>query len=272
MTKKNNVKNAGETDIRHRVDRERGNLAICIVVIVMFSVLSPVLTWLLQKLFIPSTIYKTGENQAHTAAITSTAMPRFIIDPGHGGEDGGCVGTDGTLEKDINLVISLMLADILRLSGCDVIMTRTEDVLLYDRSGDYHGQKKIQDLAARLECAREYPDAFFVSIHMNSYPSQKECGLQVWYSGNDPRSETLATEIQSAARELLMPQNTRKTKLAGSGIYLLNRAVTPAVLVECGFLSNRDECALLCDAEYQKKLALTIAAACIAGADNKAID
>ena len=249
---------------------EHGGTAVCLAVILLFSASAPALAWFLQKVFIPS----DNTDTSVTSAVSSlpAPLPQFIIDPGHGGEDGGCVGTDGTTEKDINLAVSLSIADILRLFGCDVMLTRTDDVMLYDRTSDYHGQKKVQDLAARLNCARQNPNAFFVSIHMNSYPSPKECGLQVWYSKNDPRSEGLAAAVQSAAREYLMPQNTRKIKPAGSGIYLLDRAVTPAVLIECGFLSNPEECARLCIGEYQKKLALTIAAACLAGAGNKAID
>lgn len=181
-----------------------------------------------------------------------------VIDPGHGGEDGGCSGRDGTTEKDINLSLSLTLASMLRVGGVDVTLTRTEDILLYDRSVDFKGRKKVLDLAARLDCARAHPDADFISIHMNAFPQEKWNGLQVWYSKNDEKSFTLAKEIQSATQTYLQPDNDRRVKAAGSGIYLLDRAVTPAVLVECGFLSNPEECAALAAPEYQKKLSLVI--------------
>ena len=93
---------------------------------------------------------------------------------------------------------------------------------------------------------------------MNAFPQEKWNGLQVWYSKNDEKSFTLAKEIQSATQTYLQPDNDRRVKAAGSGIYLLDRAVTPAVLVECGFLSNPEECAALAAPEYQKKLSLVI--------------
>lgn len=184
---------------------------------------------------------------------------RVVIDPGHGGEDGGCSGRDGTTEKDVNLSLSLMMADIMRASGADVTLTRTEDILLYDRTVDFKGRKKVLDLKARLDCARAHPDAVFLSIHMNAFPADKWHGLQVWYSANSTESFELADGIQSAAKKYLQPDNERKVKAAGSDIFLLDRAVTPAILVECGFLSNPEECAHLASEEYQKKLALVIA-------------
>ncbi len=181
-----------------------------------------------------------------------------VLDPGHGGEDGGCSGKDGTTEKDINLSLSLTLAQMLRAGGVEVTLTRTEDILLYDRNVDFKGRKKILDLAYRLNCARTHPESEFISIHMNAFPEEKWHGLQVWYSKNSDASFTLAKEIQSAAQIYIQPENQRRVKVAGSGIYLLNRAVTPAVLVECGFLSNPRECASLASPEYQKKLSLVI--------------
>ena len=197
------------------------------------------------------------------AAGNAAERRTFVIDPGHGGEDGGCSGKDGTTEKDINLALSASLADILRASGAEAVMTRTEDILLYDRNVDFHGRKKVLDLKARLDCAKAHPDAVFVSIHMNAFPAEKWRGLQVWYSKNDPMSLPLARDIQEAAKNYIQPGNERRVKAAGSGIFLLDRAVTPAVLIECGFLSNPEECAALSSSEYQKKLALVIAYACL---------
>lgn len=205
-------------------------------------------------------VYLTdGANRAEESSA-SPAGEKYavVIDPGHGGEDGGCSGRDGTTEKDLNLSLSLTLASMLRVGGVDVTLTRTEDILLYDRSVDFKGRKKVLDLAARLDCARAHPDADFISIHMNAFPQEKWNGLQVWYSKNDEKSFTLAKEIQSATQTYLQPDNDRRVKVAGSGIFLLDRAVTPAVLVECGFLSNPEECAALAAPEYQKKLSLVI--------------
>lgn len=193
---------------------------------------------------------------------TSAHVPKtVIIDAGHGGEDGGAVGVNGTLEKDVNLDISKTLADMLKLFGYDVIMTRTEDILLYDRNADYKGHKKSLDLRARLEIAKKHPDAPFVSIHMNSFGSPKYSGLQVYYSKNAGGSRDLAECIQSGVRNALQADNDRKIKPAGSSIYLLDRAPGVAVLAECGFLSNAEECSLLSESDYRKKLSFVLSLA-----------
>ena len=154
--------------------------------------------------------------------------------------------------------VALLLADMLRANGVDVVMTRTEDILLYDPTDDYHGRKKMLDLAARLKIGKETPNSIFVSIHMNSFPQEKYSGLQVYYSKNDAESKRIADLIQSNTQTYLQPLNTRKTKGATSSIFLLDRLQTPAVLIECGFLSNYNEAKLLSCAEYRKKLAFVI--------------
>ncbi|MBQ8207717.1 MAG: N-acetylmuramoyl-L-alanine amidase [Clostridia bacterium] len=194
-------------------------------------------------------------------ADISQTYPTVIIDAGHGGEDGGAIGTNGAVEKALNLEISFMLCDMLRASGMNVIMTRTEDILLYDRNADYMGHKKSLDLRARLEIAKSNPDSIFVSIHMNAFPSEKYSGLQVWYSKNNSGSKVLADMLQSYVSNKLQPENGRKIKQANSSIYLLDRAVSTAVLVECGFLSNSAECEKLSDGNYRRQLAFTLFAA-----------
>jgi N-acetylmuramoyl-L-alanine amidase len=188
-------------------------------------------------------------------------MPTVVIDAGHGGEDGGAVSKDGKCEKDINLKISLMLGDMFNAAGYSVVQTRTEDKLLYDRNADFKGRKKILDMAARLNAANACGARLFISIHMNSFPQPKYRGLQVYYSPKHSRSQTVANSIQTLARATLQPENTREVKPSGGRIYLLDKLEYPAVLVECGFLSNPDEAALLCDDAYLQKLALVIFAA-----------
>ena len=187
-----------------------------------------------------------------------SSRPVIVIDAGHGGEDGGTIGVNGVYEKDVNLKIALFLADWLRTDGYETVLTRSEDILLYDRNSNYHGQKKVQDLAARRKIAEGYENTVFISIHMNAFPEAKYSGLQVYYSKNEPSSQALASEIQARTRELLLPDNTRKIKAAGKNIYLLDRLTCPAVLVECGFLSNPEECERLSTEEYQKKLAFSL--------------
>ncbi len=206
--------------------------------------------------------YIDKENDSPAFSSTSPE-PTVIIDAGHGGEDGGAVGFDDIYEKDINLSIALTLYGILRANGINAVLTRQEDVLLYDKNSNYHGQKKIQDLATRRRITENCENAIFISIHMNTFPEEKYSGLQVYYSVNDQTSRALAENIQGLTRELLMPNNTRKCKAADNSIYLLDRLQCPAVLVECGFLSNRAECDKLSKPEYQKQLALCLASSVI---------
>lgn len=185
-------------------------------------------------------------------------LPTIIIDAGHGGEDGGTVGVNGILEKDVNLQISNILKDLFAVSGQNVVMTRKNDTMLYDKNVDYKGRKKALDLAARVKIANSYDNAIFVSIHMNAFPIEKYSGLQVYYSSQNDSSFILANEIQSTIKENLQNNNDRQVKAAGEDIFVLDRTKIPAVLIECGFLSNNKECIKLSDTEYQKKLALTI--------------
>jgi N-acetylmuramoyl-L-alanine amidase len=182
----------------------------------------------------------------------------IVIDAGHGGEDGGASSDAGLLEKEVNLDIALMLRDMLRANGINVVMTREDDRLLYDRSVDFKGRKKKLDLAARSAVMENVPDAIFVSIHMNSYPSPKYSGLQVFYSPNHRDSATLAETIRQLVREKLQKENTRLTKAATSSIFLLHNAKIPAVLVECGFLTNPEEAARFESSEYRQKVAFSL--------------
>ena len=181
----------------------------------------------------------------------------IVIDPGHGGEDGGAIGTNGVLEKELNLLISDDLCELFRFSGYEVIPTRTEDIMLYDRNVDFNGRKKVLDLAARLETANSAMPDLFVGIHMNAFPQEKYSGLTVYYSDHTPVSRQVAETLRKDVISLLQPQNNREIK-SGKNIYLLDRASYPAILVECGFLSNPEECELLSTEEYRQKLTFVI--------------
>ncbi len=192
---------------------------------------------------------------------------RVVVDPGHGGEDGGAQSRSGLFEKDVNLSVSLYLRDLLEAAGVPVVMTRTEDKLLYDRTVDFKGRKKALDLAARLSIARSVPDSLLVSVHMNAFPQTQYSGMQVWYAPADLHSGDIARCVQS--RSLwLDPGNRRRVKAAGQNIYLLHNLDTPAILVEGGFLSNPEEALHLGDAEYQKKLAFVIFSGIMEAADH----
>ncbi len=216
------------------------------------SVCLGILAYLLGSFYIPS------PDRGVSGEPSVRKYTTVIIDAGHGGEDGGASSASGLVEKDVNLDISKKLCDLLRASGINVIMTREEDKLLYDRNVDFHGRKKKLDLAARLKIMQENENAIFVSIHMNAYTSPKYSGLQVWYSQNLTESMYLADIIQNNNQSILQPSNIRKTKPATSAIFLLNEATCPAVLVECGFLSNQVEAASFERDEYRQELAFVL--------------
>jgi len=189
----------------------------------------------------------------------SAPLPTVVLDAGHGGEDGGAVSASGEIvEKNVNLAITLYLKDLLEANGFPVRLTREDDRLLYDRTVDYHGRKKALDLAARRKIAEETENCVLVSIHLNAFPLEQYRGLQVWYSPNHESSLLLAEQVQATVREGLQPDNHRKVKAATSSIYLLHHAACPALLIECGFLSNAEEAALLGNVDYQQQLAFLI--------------
>ena len=201
--------------------------------------------------------FDKGESRA--ASQDSISGVTIIIDAGHGGMDGGTQSRDGILEKDINLAVANKLYTLCRLAGIDCRMTRSDDNMLV--SDDIKQKRKMHDLKNRAAIVNEYENPVFVSIHMNSYPDSRYSGLQVWYSKNDERSRSLASYVQSYAAGYLDPANTRVIKPATSSIYLLDRLQVPAILIECGFLSNESESALLASDDYQTKLAIVIFAA-----------
>lgn len=186
-------------------------------------------------------------------------LPTIVIDAGHGGMDGGAVGVNNKeLEKDINLSIAATLDELLRSAGYTTIMVRTEDVSIHDPQFTSVRQQKTSDIKNRLKLAEETPNAVYISIHLNHFGQSKYYGAQMFYSKNNPESTILATLLQEQFRTLLQPENERETKPAGKNLYILSNATCPAVLVECGFLSNPEECARLAEEGYQRQVAFTI--------------
>lgn len=178
----------------------------------------------------------------------------LVIDPGHGGEDPGCV-SGKHIEKDINLSISLYLTDFLLISDADVKLTRTDDRLLYHKGQE--DRKKFYDLRNRLDVAESVNNGVYIGIHVNKFPIAKYKGLQTFYSDNREESSILAQYIQESSL-LADPGNTRKIKPDGNTIYILEHINVPAVLVECGFISNEEEAQRLEEKDYQKRLAFAV--------------
>ena len=175
-----------------------------------------------------------------------------VLDPGHGGMDGGAVGVGGITEKDLNLDLAKKLAEKLAAEGVSVLLTRREDELL---TFDGATSAKNGDLRARLDIAEKSGNCLFVSIHMNRFSDSSVKGITLYYSPNHPDGKYLAEMMMSAVKETLQPENTRPIKAADSSLYILHRITKPAVLVECGFLSNAYEASLLASEDYRERLA-----------------
>jgi N-acetylmuramoyl-L-alanine amidase len=179
----------------------------------------------------------------------------IYIDPGHGGPDGGAVGSD-TLEKDISLNISLIIRDYLQEQGALVLLTREEDVDLADEDTSGYSRRKAEDLKKRVKIINESEADLFLSIHLNAIPSAKWSGAQTFYSGRYIENENIAKYIQDELRRNL--ENTERVAKPIDGVYLLKNLEKPGALVEVGFLSNPQEEKLLSTKSYQDKVAASI--------------
>ena len=194
-------------------------------------------------------------NLAAVSALTAPAPLTILLDAGHGGEDGGTVSADGTRESDLNLSVVLRLEQLLALCGLDTELIRRTDASVYTEGGTV-SERKASDLKQRVRLVQETPNPILISIHQNHFPEPKYRGAQVFYAAS-PKSEALANLTQSALRGALDSGNKRQSKPADS-VYLLSKVQCPAILVECGFLSNPAESALLQTEAYQIKLACAI--------------
>lgn len=192
------------------------------------------------------------------AIAQNRAARTLVIDAGHGGFDGGAVGSSGTSEQDINLSIAQRVQALAEFFGVHTAMTRTdENALGYDPSRSVR-ENKIADIKAREQFVQETSNPVFLSIHLNKFSDARYHGAQVFYSPSHPDSRALAERMQETLAEGCDPANTRQAKQAESTIYLMKKLECPAVIVECGFLSNPEEEQRLSDTEYHKKLAASI--------------
>ncbi len=196
----------------------------------------------------------------YTTDMTVDKAP-ILIDPGHGGVDGGTSSADGTQEKQVNLAIGLRLHDLLTVCGFDVDLTRQTDISIHSEDSHTIREKKVSDMHNRLAMYQQA--SLVVAIHQNHFPSGRYRGGQIFYSANHADSQLLAGYLQESLRCYLQPDNSREIKRATDSIYLLHHANRPAVLVECGFLSNEEESALLKQSAYQQQVALTLLAGII---------
>lgn len=186
--------------------------------------------------------------------------PRLILDAGHGGMDGGATAADGTQESLINLQLTQRLEAVLLFSGHPAAMTRTDENDLSSPDAGSIKARKVSDLKNRVALINSMPKATLISIHQNSLAGNgKVHGAQVFYNTVQPAAK-IAECVQRAMNQVINRGNEKNCKAIDSSIYLLKEVTVPAILVECGFLSNKEETRLLCSAEYQKQLAVVIAA------------
>lgn len=209
--------------------------------------------------FIILMITSTSNIKFSVSTDTVKTLPTLIIDAGHGGEDGGAVSDNGVLEKDLNLLIANDTADLLFLFGFDVTKTRNDDISL-STDEDTVRFRKVADMKKRLEIFNSSENNVVISIHQNKFTESKYYGTQIFYSPNNDKSKTLAKNIKFSVKCLLQPENERECKEADSGIYLLKNTDKPAVIVECGFISNYEECQKLLTDSYQKQMSYSIVA------------
>ena len=211
-------------------------LAILLIAAVIISILGP----------------KT-EPAAHVAG--GTGISTLVIDPGHGGIDGGAVGADGTKESDINLAIALKLRALAEFYALENTMTRQDD----SSRSDAQRYSEHEDLVSRADLVNATVNPVLISIHQNCYPTGQPSGPQVLYAATET-SESLGKLTHQNLIGCLYPGNRRVAEPASKKLYLLNHVSCPAILVECGFLSNLSDLGKLSDSSYQTMLSTVLMA------------
>lgn len=223
----------------------------------------PIFVWMLVLIGLFGACALLYGNKLHAKPAFSAhrfSEETFIIDPGHGGEDGGAISHSGTIESSLNLSIALRLESLLAFYGANTMLTRSEDISLHSENASTLREKKRSDLQNRVKMIRSIPNATLISIHQNSYPQKSYRGMQVFYS-NEKESIRLAQQIDHKMKTFLDPKNKRKPLKIPETVYLMKQISCRAVLVECGFLSNPNDDRLLQNPPYQIKIAMTLAAA-----------
>lgn len=212
---------------------------------------SLVIVMLLISIVTPLSLNSKNIKETTSNAIDTTCI---LIDAGHGEPDGGAVSVDGVKESDLNLQIANKLKDELTSKGYKVMMTREDENNISGLNEDSTIRSiKSQDINNRVNLANSCGADFMISIHMNKYEDPKYFGWQTFYSKNSEQGKRLAECIQSGIKETTGIENKREA-LKIEGIKIIDKTTIPAVIVECGFLSNPDECVKLQDSDYQFKI------------------
>ena len=198
------------------------------------------------------------KNRSHEGAIQTTATPvsgkTVVLDAGHGVPDEGAQSSNGTTEAETNLKITLKVQNLLEQSGCNVILTRSDENAIYDLDAQTLKQKKISDIHNRVKIGNESSADIFVSIHLNKIPQQQYYGWQCFYKPNDENSIKLAKQLQENLNKSIQKENKR-VAIKLDTVYIMKHVEIPISIVECGFLSNPEEEKQLLEDTYQDKLA-----------------
>lgn len=209
--------------------------------------------------------------EQNSVPVNSSIKKIIVLDAGHGEPDGGAVGKSGTKESVINLAVTKVVEAELEKAGYTVIMTRSDEKAIYTKEEDSVRNKKRSDLSERARIANESGAAILISIHMNSYVVEKYSGPQVFYALGSTEGKRAAEKIRESFLKNIGDHCTREIKEVNDGIYLLKNTKIPAVLVECGFLSNNAEEALLITKAYQEKMGKAVADGILSYFEDKAV-
>lgn len=182
----------------------------------------------------------------------------LILDPGHGGYDGGAVAYNGVKESDLNLSIALKLRDLAAFYGQPTLLTRQDDSPRTDAAS----YSEHEELAYRADCINAVGEGLCISIHQNTFPTSQPRGAQVLY-GPGEESRRLGELAQGAIVAALQPENRRVAQPASQGLYLTSHVSCPVILLECGFLSNLDDLQQLTNENYQSALAAVLLQVCL---------
>ncbi len=197
-------------------------------------------------------------NTRNTNVVQTVALPVsnkvIVLDAGHGKPDEGAQSSTGTTEAETNLKITLKVQSLLEQSGATVILTRSDDEAIYDLDSKTLKQKKISDIHNRVKIGNEAHADIFVSIHLNKIPQEQYWGWQCFYKEGNEQSIKLAKSLQENLNESIQKENKR-VAMKLENVYIMKHVEIPISIVECGFLSNKEEEKMLLEDEYQNKLA-----------------
>lgn len=205
--------------------------------------------------FIALSAFAANLDRTKAASAVLPEEATLVIDAGHGGIDGGAVGADGSRESDINLAIALRLQAVSAFCGQSAVMTRTDD----SRGADALSYSEHEELVYRTQVVNATPNAVLLSIHQNCYPTAQPSGAQVFYSSNG-KSEDFGRLMHDNLVSSLDPQNRRVAEPDKNRLYILSNVDCPAILVECGFVSNHSDITKLTDSRYQTALSTVLMA------------